>query len=298
MIIKKIRRVLVKTRQNPRYLRYYVRNLSHYYFQKLFPTIYGLFKPEALDLGEATDLKRLHVIIRTTDQVMNINATRNLEDIGIVTRNDVIRVGGCSLFKAGEQFTKTYGKENLRITLVTDRLSYNGMALYRKAAEEAGLSFDVVDSNGHGSGPSFLSQIDVALQDPDDTLAFILEDDYLLDAQSFTICFRIMRDHSNVIGMNPHFHPDRVRRQDIGKLVTINGQLYSQIFNTCCTFFIPVKQIKRYEKNLRIFECWEDGCINSIWKRGICLGPLGWTMAEALHRSELSPVTTLLEHDS
>ena len=65
------------------------------------------------------------------------------------------------------------GKRTFESPLSQNRLSDNGMTLYRKAAEEAGLSFDVVDSNGHGSGPSFLSQIDVALQDPDDTLAFI-----------------------------------------------------------------------------------------------------------------------------
>lgn len=291
----KLKRVFIKTKRNPRYLGYYVRNISKYIMQRYVPSIYGFFKPKDLDLGQPCGLRKLHVILRTTDTVMNINAPRNLDDIGIVTRNDVIRVGGCSLFKAGAQFAQAFGKENLRITIIADRLSEVGRSQYQEAAKAVNLPFEFVEAKGHGSRPSFQSQIDIALQDDDETLALILEDDYQLDEDAFTTCFRVMRDHANVIGMNPHFHPDRIRRHDTGKLAVIDGKLYGQIFNTCCTFFMPVSQIKRYEKHLRVFECWEDGSINAIWKKGICLSPLGWTMSEALHRSELSPVTTLFK---
>ena len=261
-------------------------------------TVFGQSKPKGLDIGGAAGLKQLHVIMRTTDQVMNINAKRNLEDIGIITRNDVIRVGGCSLFKAAAQVAKTFGKENLCITIVADNLSEKGMTQFREAAAPTGLAFDVVEMEDHGNAPSFHKQIDIALQDPDDTLAFILEDDYLLDEASLTTCFRLMRDHDHVIGMNPHFHPDRVRRQDIGLLTAIDGKLYCRIYNTCCTFFMPVSQMRHHEKHLRAYRGWEDESVNQIWKRGICLSPLGWTLAEALHRSELSPVTSLIEHDT
>lgn len=294
----RLKRVLKKTMQNPRYLRYYVRNVGEYVILSQFPAIYRYFMAKDLDLGCKGSLRRLHVIIRTTDAVMNINASRNLEEIGIITRNDVIRLGGCTLFKAGKRFAEEFGKENIRISLVVDRLSETGLNQYRKAAKEAGLPFEVVDAKGHGSGPTFQTQIDIALQDSDDTLAFILEDDYLLDEEAFTTCFRIMRDHSNVIGMNPHFHPDRIRRHDTGKLTIIDHQLYGRIYNTCCTFFIPVSQMRRYEKHLRVFECWEDGSINEIWKKEICLSPIGWTLSEALHRSELSPVNDLIVHDT
>lgn len=290
-----IKQLLVNSMHNPLYFNYHMRNATHYRFKKYFPTIYGYFKSKAIDLGNKSDLRRLHVILRTTDQVMNINASRNLEDIGIVTKNDVIRMGGCTLFKAAEHFAQTFGRENLRITLVIDRLSDAGMNQYREAAKVANLSFDAVEAKGSGSSPTFQTQVDLALQDSDDTLAFILEDDYWLDEQSLTTCFHIMQTNSKVIGMNPHFHPDRERRQDIGKLVTIDGHLYCRIFNTCCTFFMPVKEMKRYKKYLRVFECWEDGSINSIWKKCICIGPLGWTMAEALHRSELSPVNNFIK---
>ena len=238
-------------------------------------------------------LTKLHVILRTTDLVMNINASRQLEAVGIITKNDVIRKGGCSLFQAGAQFVERYGAENLRITLVADRLSDEGLSSYRESAKASGLSFDIVESKGHGNGLSFQTQIDVALQDTDDTLALILEDDYMLDSSTFVTCFSIMRDHSNVIGMNPHFHPDRERRQDIGKIVTINGSLYCRIFNTCCTFFMPVIHMRKYEKYLRVYDGWEDGAVNVAWKKGLCLSPLGWTLAEHLHRTELSTVSTI-----
>ena len=253
------------------------------------------FRPKDLDLGHPCGLRKLHVILRTTDTVMNINASRNLEDIGIVTRNDVIRVGGCSLFKAGAQFARELGKENIRITIITDRLSEVGRSQYQEAAKAANLPFEMVEAKGHGNGPSFQTQINIALQDSDDTLAFILEDDYQLDEDALTTCFRIMHNHSNVIGMNPHFHPDRIRRHDTGKLVIIDGKLYGQIYNTCCTFFIPVSQIRRHKKYLQVYDGWEDGSVNAVWKKGISLSPLGWTMSEALHRSELSPGTSLLK---
>ena len=299
MTFEKLKQVLAKTRHNPRYFWYYWQNA--YFFRSHFPTIVSFFdsfkKSKTLDLGDTSGLDKLHVILRTTDDVMSINAPRHLEELGIITRYDVIRAGGCSLFKAGGKFVEKFGVGNLRITLVVDRLSDSGMAQYKEASEAVGLPFDVFEVQEHGNGPSFQKQIDVALQDSDDTLALILEDDYLLDEEAFTTCFRIMKDHSNVVGMNPHFHPDRVRRQDIGMLVTIDGHLYCRVFNTCCTFFMPVSQMRRYEKYLRLYDACEDGAVNSVWKKGICISPLGWTLAEHLHKTELSPVTNMFSRN-
>lgn len=295
-MIEKLKHVLNKSRHNPRYIWYYWQNL--HYCRNHFPAIYSIFnsfkRSKEIDLGERSGIEKLHVILRTTDCVMNMNASRQLEDIGIGNKNDVIKVGGCSLFNAGSQFVKKYGVENFRVTLVVDRLSDAGMSQYRKAASDVGLSFDVVEAKSHGNGPTFQTQIDVALQDTDNTLVLILEDDYLLDDDAFTTCFDIMQNHSKVIGMNPHFHPDRVRRQDIGELVVIDGKLYCRIYNTCCTFFIPVCQIRQYETYLRTYDGWEDGSVNSVWEKGLCLSPLGWTLSEHLHRNDLSPVASLL----
>ena len=125
---------------------------------------------KALKLGGPAELSWIHVILRTTDFVMNLNASRQLEDVGIKTRNDVIRMGGCSLFPAAARFAEEYGKSEIRITLVVDRLSDVGLRQYREAADAAGMDFDVVDAKGHGNGPTFQSQIDIARQDTDDTL--------------------------------------------------------------------------------------------------------------------------------
>ena len=282
-----IRNVLRKALHNPRYLWYFLRNVN--VFRDHFPSLYWRFKlRKSLNLGSAADMRRLHVILRTTDFVMNINASRQLEDFGIKTRNDVIRVGGCSLFPAAARFVAEYGIENICITLVVDRLSEEGMRQYREAAGAAGVDFDVVEADGHGNGPTFQTQIDIALQDADDTLVFILEDDYHLDETALTICFKIMREHSKVVGMNPHFHPDRVRFQDIGKLAVIDGKLFCRVPSTCCTFFMPVCQMRRFEKWRRLYDGWEKGAVGCAWEKGICLAPLGWTLAEHLHRSDLS----------
>lgn len=288
-MIRQLADAFRKSCRDPRYLWYFVQNLHP--IHERFPTLYNsLIKRKALRLGGNTALSKLHVILRTTDHVMNLNASRNLENEGIVTRNDVIRVGGCSLFQAVSNFVEKYGRDKVRITLVIDRLSDVGMRQYRFAAEASGMDFDVVQAEGLGNRATFQTQIDIALKNSDETLALILEDDYLLDKDVLTICFEVMRNYSNVIGMSPHFHPDRVRFQDIGKLVAIDGRLYCRIFSTCCTFFMTVGAMRRYERNLRLYDGWEKGAVGCAWEKEICLAPLGWTLAEHLHRSDLSPV--------
>lgn len=290
-MITQLKKAISRSVGNPGYLWYFWRNVD--IIHDHFPLLHHfLERRKALDLGGPSVLAKLHVILRTTDSVMNINATRRLEDAGIVSRNDVLRVGGCSLFPAAARFAEKYGRDNIRVTLVTDRLSDAGQRQYRMAAESCGMDFEIVAAKGSGNGPTFQTQIDVALADADDTLEFILEDDYMLDVEALATCFEVMHGHSNVIGMTPHFHPDRVRRQDIGKLAAIGGRLYCRVFSTCCTFFMSRRDIGRYEKKLRLYDGWEKGSVGCAWERELCLSPLGWTMAEHLHRCDLSPVCT------
>ncbi len=293
-MIAQLKNAFRKAWRNPRYLRYFFQNVN--VIRDHFPSVYRKMQDKkALDIGDQRELSSLHVILRTTDFVMNLNASRQLEDVGIKTRNDVIRMGGRSLFPAAARFAEEYGRSAIRITLVVDRLSDVGLRQYREAADAVGMDFDVVEAKGHGNGPTFQTQIDIALQDADDTLALILEDDYLLDEMAFVTCFKVMRDHSKVIGMNPHFHPDRVRYSDIGKLAVIDGKLYCRVPSTCCTFFMPVREMRRFEKSLRLYDGWEKGSVGCAWEKGICLAPLGWTLAEHLHRSDLSPVCKFLQ---
>ena len=292
-MIAQLKNAIKKARRNPRYLWYFLQNVN--VVRDHFPAVYKkLQSNRSLDLGGPAELSSLHVILRTTDFVMNLNASRQLEDVGIKTKSDVIRIGGCSLFPAAARFAGHYGKDAIRITLVVDRLSDAGMRQYRESAKSVGLGFDVVEANGRGNGPTFQTQMDIALQDADDTLVLVLEDDYLLDEAAFATCFKVMREHSKVLGMNPHFHPDRVRRQDIGRMAAIDGKLYCRVPSTCCTFFMPARQMRRFEKSLRLYDGFEKGSVGCAWEKGICLAPLGWTMAEHLHRSDLSPVCSLL----
>ncbi len=286
-------KVVSKAWRNPRYLWYFIRNVN--VLRDHFPRVYQRFMTrKTLKLGKALNLKKLHVILRTTDFVMNLNASRQLEKFGIKSRNDVIKVGGCSLFSAAEKFAREFGKENIRITLVVDRLSEIGLSQYWDASKSAELEFDVIEAKGHGNGPTFQTQIDVALKDTDDTLVLILEDDYKLNELAFVTCFKVMRDNSKVIGMNPHFHPDRVRFQDVKGYAVIDKKLYGRVPSTCCTFFMTASKIRKYEKCLRIYDGWEKGSVGCAWEKEICLAPFGWTLAEHLHRSDLSPVSDLL----
>lgn len=290
MKISEIVRVISKTWKNPRYFWYFLKNVN--ILRDHFPKVYQRYVTRKnLDLGKTQDLRKLHVILRTTDFVMNLNASRQLEEFGIKSRNDVIKVGGCSLFLAAKKFAQEFGEENIRITLVVDRLSDVGLTQYKDAANRVGMEFDVIEAKGHGNGPTFQTQIDVALNDSDDTLVLILEDDYKLNELAFVTCFKVMRDNSKVIGMNPHFHPDRVRFQDVRGYVVIDKKLYGRVPSTCCTFFMTASKIRKYEKCLRIYDGWEKGSVGCAWEKEICLAPFGWTLAEHLHLSDLSPVS-------
>ena len=290
MKLVEIGKVISRTWKNPRYFLYFLKNVN--ILRDHFPKIYQRYVMwKNLDLGKVQDLRKLHVILRTTDFVMNLNASRQLEDVGIKTRNDVIQVGGCSLFPAAKKFSEEFGEDNIRITLVVDRLSEVGLSQYKDAANSVGMEFDVIEAKGHGNGPTFQTQIDVALNDSADTLVLILEDDYKLDELAFITCFKVMRDNSKVIGMNPHFHPDRVRFQDVKGYAVIDKKLYGRVPSTCCTFFMTTLKIREYEKNLRVYDGWEKGSVGCAWEKEICLAPFGWTLAEHLHLSDLSPVS-------
>lgn len=292
-MISQLKHALRKARRNPRHLWYFLQNVD--ILRDHFPQTWRrLRERRRLDLGGPRNLSRLHVILRTTDSVESVNRSRDLEDIGIRSKLDVIRTGGCSLFPAARVFADRFGADRLAIAIVTDRLSERGLGLYRDAAAEAGIPFDVVESKGPGNGPSFQTQIDIALKTPDDTLAFIVEDDYLLDKEALSMPFQIMGDHSAVTGFCPHFHPDRVLCQDTGRMAALEGRLFCRVPSTCCTFFMPVADVRRFKGHLRLYDGWERGSISYAWRKSICLAPLGWTLAEHLHRHELSPVQKLI----
>ena len=276
--------------EKPAYFGYFIKNVHP--VRDHFPSLYAALerRKSNFDLGGGCHVSKLHVILRTTDAVMNLNASRGLEHLGLETKRDVIAHGGCTVFAAARVFVRKFGHARLRVTLVVDGLSEAGLTMYRERAAFAGIDFDVVQSKGHGNGPSFQTQIDIALQDDENGVALILEDDYALDEDALVYPFLVLQSHTNVAGINPHFHPDRVRFQDIGKLVVLDGRLCCRVPSTCCTFFIRNVIAKRYESKLRLYDGWEAGSVGAIWAKEICLAPLGWTLAEHLHKSDLSPM--------
>lgn len=272
------------------YLLYFLRNVN--ILRDHFPQAYRWWREErkTLRLGGPRAFAQLHVILRTTDRVLNVNGSRRLETMGIASKDDVIRVGACSLFPAARRFMDRQGAHALRVTVVADRLSEAGRRLYADAAARHAVPIAFVDARGEGNGPSFQTQIDVALRDADDTLALILEDDYRLDPDVLLVAYDVFSRCSNVVGFNPHFHPDRIRFQDVKRFCAVDGRVYGRVPSTCCTFFMPVGVMRRHERALRRYDGWEKGSIGQIWERGLCLSPFGWTLAEHLHRQDLSPV--------
>jgi hypothetical protein len=57
---------------------------------------------------------------------------------------------------------------------------------------------------------------------------------------------------------------------------------------------MTASKIREYERCLRVYDGWEKGSVGCAWEKEICLAPFGWTLAEHLHLSDLSPVGDLL----
>ena len=283
-------KALRRAAKDPGYLLYYLKQVD--LLRDHFPSLnqWRRVARKQLRLGGSRTLSQLHVILRTTDRVLNVNGSRNLEAFGIVTKLDVIRAGACSLFPAARRFADEHGDGAIRITIVTDRLSDEGKALYTESAAKYALAVEFVDSRSDGNGPSFQTQVDVALRDRDDAVALFLEDDYLLSLDALVVPYAMLSECENVVGLNPHFHPDRLRRQDVKRFCAFDGRVFGRVDNSCCTFFVPVADLKKNLRHFRRYDGWEKGSINEVWKRGLFLAPFGWTLAEHLHKSDLSPV--------
>ena len=73
MKLVEIGKVISKTWKNPRYFWYFLRNVN--ILRDHFPKVHQRFMMRKnLDLGKTQDLRKLHVILRTTDFVMNLNS--------------------------------------------------------------------------------------------------------------------------------------------------------------------------------------------------------------------------------
>lgn len=241
--------------------------------------------------GKRTEsLNKVLVVLRTSDAVMNCNAGRDMDAFGIATKQDVIRHGGITLFAAARAFVEKFGRETLEIVLVSDRLSESGRTLYHEAANQNGVSFSERASES-GNRATFQSQVDVASLADDDTLVFFLEDDYELKPETLVLAFELFRD-TCIIGFNPHFHPWTIDRSTRVRLYHHAGRLFVSVPTTCCTFFTTARHLRRHLKDLRRYVGFEIATVNELWRDGTCLAPCGFSLAEHLHRSELSYVDT------
>lgn len=232
---------------------------------------------------------RLHVIIRSTDAVVNVNSSRALECMGIVTKHDVIRAGAKTVFEAAARFCREHSSDCLKLTIVTDRMTETGRSLYREFSCQTSLDCEFVES-APGNAATFRRQIELALEDSDDTLVAIFEDDYACAQDVFLEVYDLFNRTNGLLGFNPHFHPNLIAEHEPVRLYKLCGKLYQSVLTTCCTFFIGACDIRKYKRSFLRYEGWENASINDVWRKGICLSPCGRTLAEHLHRSDLSPV--------
>lgn len=264
-------------------------------FQKLFPGLYLRMLREPahiLTSGEALSrYTRLHVILRTTDAVMNVNQGRKLEKIGLHTKKDVIRMGSGSVATAAREFAARFGDDKLEVSIVADRLSKDGIELYDELFHGCRFRFE---SAAPGNAATFRKQIDLALRDDDKTLVAIYEDDYLTDPSAFCLAFKLFNTVQKLSGYTPHNHPDVLRNALLTRLYRIGGESFKMVHTTTCTFIAGADLIRRHRRSFYRYDGYENLSINRVWAKEVCLAPCGWTHAEHLHLSDLSPVQKLL----
>lgn len=263
-------------------------------FRRLFPWVCRYMRRQARYVLKETGparYSRLHVILRTTDSVMNVNAERGLECIGIASKTDVIRKGSGSVAVATSVFSRRYDTDRIKVSIVADRLSAAGQRLYKEMF--VGVSVEFVESE-RGNAQTFRAQINLALKDSDDTLVAIFEDDYLTDPETFYSVFELFNSIPKLCGFTPHEHPDGIRNAQPTRIYRLRGRRYKLVQTTTCTFFAGVDLIRRWRRVLLHYDGYENLSINRVWKREICISPCGWTFSEHLHRTELSMEQTLI----
>jgi len=264
-------------------------------FRKLFPVVHhwlGRESPYALHAnGDMSRYTRLHIILRTTDAVMNATAPRGLEEIGIRTKKDVIRMGAGSVAVAARAFLDKYGADKLTVSIVADRLSDDGRELYDELFQE--VPFEFVPS-APGNANTFRSQIDLASKDDDKTLVAVYEDDYLTDPKAFTTAFSLFNGVPKLCGFTPHAHPDVLRSSLLTRIYKLQGHFYKLVRTTTCTFLAGADLIRRHRRDFIRYDGYENLSINRVWMKEICLAPCCWTLAEHLHCSDLSHVQMLV----
>jgi len=232
----------------------------------------------------AKSFRSLLIVLRSSDTVQHCSpSSRGLEEYGINDKHDVVMKCGVSFVEAVRVFRERRGDVKLRIVLVEDRLSDEGKALYRRAGSVEELTAP------SGNRETFEKQVDVALQADDDTLVCFLEDDYLLRSEVFCEVFDLFNSTS-IDGFTPHFHPGLVNGDTKVGIFSVSGKFYAQVITTTCTFFIPAVAVRRNLTRLRRYYGSEIGNINEIWRNHVCFAPCCRTLAEHMHRSDLSYV--------
>lgn len=239
-------------------------------------------RPDAL-APRANPFRKLLVVLRTSDFVQHCSSSRGLEEFGIKDKLDVVKRCGASFVVAAERFRRQFGADALRIVLVEDRLSEIGRAVYLPAGplKEVGSE--------PGNRETFQRQVDVASQADDETLVCFLEDDYILDPDMFCEAFELF-NATSMAGFTPHFHPGLVNGGTNVRLLSVNGKFYAHVPTTTCTFFISATDVRKNLSRLRRYYGSELGNINEIWRHNVCLAPCCRTLAEHMHKSDLSYV--------
>jgi len=84
--------------------------------------------------------------------------------------------------------------------------------IVRPYSDEGAIEYDIVDLDGIGNKPSFLKQLEMALDGPDNEFIYFAEDDYLYrpEAVAQMIAFNKVNDSY----ISPYDHPDRYTRGD------------------------------------------------------------------------------------
>ena len=129
---------------------------------------------------------------------------------------------------------------------------------YRELMERqfAGLEVEIVETPSIKNRPTFLRQMDILLNVPDDEAVYFAEDDYLYRADAFRIMLAAL-EREGVDFVTPLDHPDRYLRllpepEPTGSF-DIESVRWHPVSSTCLTFLTTRRVLKEAEGFFRSY---------------------------------------------
>ena len=154
-----------------------------------------------------------------------------------------------------------------------------------------GFERDIIILDGIGNKPSFLKQLDMALEGPGDEFVYFAEDDYLYRPMAVREMLAVSQYGSGLL--TPYDHPDRYSRGDDRRfrdyIEVFERWHWRTIESTTMTFGGPRWIFQVHEDIMRKYACGGRMMWYPMWDKGQLLWSPIPSLATHVHDGVLAP---------